>query len=223
MRKAAKHAFTLGLAVLAVSCGGDSPTAVPSPAPPSTTAPSQPSPSPVPSPSPSPVSTECTFAPGPVTRFAIQPRELRTDGVQVDIMVRAKENWDEVVCLDRTKSHRLDFNANQRNAAGRESCYIGPVGWIVDDPNGIVASTSSRHPDNFIYRFNVEPGGRATAFDVSATLDGLKSFPWQSGSGYRQEPLKVVTMSAGDIVRDCLCIYRGNGVYEGSKCPKKVD
>lgn len=208
-------------AIAAASCGGDSPTAVPSPAPPTTTQPSQPSPSPAAS--PSPVSSECTFAPGPVARFAIQPRELRTDGVQVDILVRARENWDEVVCLDRSKSHRIDFNANQRNAAGRESCYIGPVNWRLEDPNGIVASASSRHPDNFIYRFNVEPGGRTTAFDVSATLDGLNSFPWQSGSGYRQEPLRVVTMSAADIVRDCLCVYRGNGVYEGQRCIKKVD
>ena len=70
---------------------------------------------------------ECTFAPGPVARLAISPRELRTDGVQADVFVRARPNWDEVVCLDRTKSHRLDFNANQRNADGRESCYEGDV------------------------------------------------------------------------------------------------
>jgi hypothetical protein len=66
-----------------------------------------------------------------VTRLAISPRELRTDGEQADVYVRARPNWDEVVCLDRSKSHRLDFNANQRNADGRESCYIGDVEWRV--------------------------------------------------------------------------------------------
>ncbi len=211
--------LTLGAAT--AGCGGGSPTAVPSPAPPTTTLPSQPSP--LPSPSASPITAACTFAPGPVVRFALQPRELRTNGVQVGIMVRARPNWDEVVCLDRSKSHRLDFNANQRNADGRESCYVGSVAWRIEDPNGIVATTSSRHPDNFIYRFNVEPNGKTASFDVSAELDGLRSYPWQSGSGYRQEPLRVVTMSAAEIVRDCLCVYRGNGVYEGERCPKKVD
>jgi hypothetical protein len=212
--------LVIGAAGAASSCGG-SPTVVPSPAPPTTTLPSQPSPSPIAS--PSPVSTECTFAPGPVVRFAIQPRELRTDGVQVNIMVRARPNWDEVVCLDRNKSHRLDLNANQRNADGKESCYGGPVTWHVDDPEGIVVGSQSRHPDNFIWRLNVEPGGKNTSFGIDAQLDGLNSYPWQSGSGYRQEPLRAVTMSANEIARDCLCIYHGNGVYEGERCPKKVD
>ena len=217
-----RHAngILVGAALAAMSCGGGSPTAIPSPAPPTTTQPSQPSPTPLPSATPA---TQCTFAPGPVVRFAIQPRELRTDGVQVDIRVRARPDWDEVVCLDRNKSHRLDLNANQRNADGRESCYIGPVTWRVDDPEGIVVGSQSRHPDNFIWRLNIEPNGRSTSFGIDAQLDGLRSFPWQSGSGYRQEPLRAVTMSANEITRDCLCIYRGNGVYEGDRCPKKVN
>ena len=218
MRRYAILILTIGAAVAGVSCGGGSPTLVPSPAPPTTTPPTQPAPSPVPS--ASPASATCTFAPGPVVRFAIQPRELRTDGVQVNNMVRARENWDEVVCLDRNKSHRLDFNANQRNADGKESCYGGPVTWHVADPEGLVSAASSRHPDNFIWRLNVEPRGRNASFAIDAQLDGLNSFPWQSASGYRQEPLRVLTMSAGEIARDCLCIYRGNGVYAGERCPK---
>jgi hypothetical protein len=210
----------VGAALLAVSCG-DSPTVIPSPAPPTTTLPTQPSPTPTPATSPSPIAAQCTFAPGPVARFAISPRELRTDGIQEPIMVRARPDWDEVVCLDRTKSHRLDFNANQRNEEGRECCFEGDATWrVVDDPGNIIAGSSSRHERGMIWRFNIEPQGRTTSFAIDAQLEGKLSYPWQSGSGYRQEPLRVVTMSASDIARDCTCIYRGNGVYEGARCPK---
>ena len=219
MRRYAIWMLAVGAAVTGASCG-DSPTVIPSPAPPTTTLPTQPSPSPSPSPSPI-VSQDCTLAPGPVARFAISPRELRTDGVQADVYVRARSNWDEVVCLDRTKSHRLDFNANQRNEAGRECCFEGDATWqVVDDPGQIITGSSSRHERGMIWRYNIEPGGRATSFEVEAELEGLKSYPWQSGSGYRREPLRVVTMSAAEITRDCLCIYRGNGIYEGARCPK---
>jgi hypothetical protein len=205
-------------AVLAGSCG-ESPTVIPSPVPPTTTLAPQPSPSP--SPSPSPVQAQCTLAPGPVTRFAISPRELRTDGEQVPVFVRARPNWDEVVCLDRAKAHRLDFNANQRNADGRESCYEGDVTWrVVDDSRQMVTGSSSRHEDGFIWRYTIDPDGQEGAIEIEAELDGLKSYPWQSGSGYRREPLRIVVMSANEIARDCLCIYRGNGIYEGGRCPK---
>ena len=203
-----------GAALVAASCGGEGPTVIPSPAPPTTTLPTQPSPSPSPTATPSPVSQACTFAPGPVSRFAISPRELRTDGVQADIYVRARANWDEVVCLDRSKSHRLDFNANQRNADGRECCSRATP------PARIVVASSSRHERDMIWRYNIEPGGRETAVEIAATLEGKNSYPWQSGAGYRQEPFRVVTMSANEIARDCLCIYRGNGVYEGARCSK---
>jgi len=206
--------------LIGVSCG-DSPTVVPTPAPPTTTLARQPSPSPSPAASPSPVAQQCTFAPGPVARLAISPRELRTDGDAAPVFVRARQNWDEVVCIDRAKAHRLDFNANQRNADGRESCYQGDVAWrVVSDDDAMVTGSSSRHEDNFIWRFNIEPKGRTGEIQLEATLDGVTSHPWQSGSGYRREPLRIVAMGANEIARDCLCIFKGNGVYEGARCPK---
>ena len=218
MRRYAIWMVTAGAALTFASCG-ESPTTIPSPAPPTTTLPTQPSPSP--SPSASPIAAQCTFAPGPVARFAISPRELRTDGVQAPVFVRARPGFDEVVCLDRSKSHRLDLNANQRNAAGLECCFAGSASWrVTDDPGQIVTGSSSRHERDMIWRLNIEPRGRETAFEIEAELEGLKSYPWQSGSGYRREPLRVVTMSANEIARDCLCISRGNGVWEGARCPK---
>jgi len=156
-----------------------------------------------------------------VTRLAISPRELRSDGADAAVFVRARQNWDEVVCLDKSKAHRLDFNANQRNAEGRESCFEGDVTWrIVDDSDSMVVGSSSRHDDGFIWRYNIEPRGRDGSIEIEAELDGIKSHPWQSGSGYRREPIRIVSMSANEIARDCQCIFRGNGVYEGERCPK---
>jgi hypothetical protein len=211
----------VGAALVGSSCGGDGPTVIPSPAPPTTTLPTQPSPSPAPS--ASPVAQNCTFAPGPVARFAIAPRQLQTDGPNlVPMFVRARANWDEVICLDKDKTHRLDFNANQRNADGQECCYEGDANWrVVEDSSGMIVNHQSfNHPDNMVYRFTIDPRGRADSFAVEAELDGVLSHPWQSGSGYRREPFRVVTMSANDIARECLCIYRGNGVYEGARCSK---
>ena len=214
---------TVGAAALAgLSCGG-SPTVIPSPAPPTTTLAPQPSPSPTPSPIPG--AQNCTFEPGPVARLAIQPRgdSFRADGAPADLFVRARTGWDEVVCLDKDKSYRLDFNANQRNAANKECCYEGVVTWaILEDSDGIITSNFMR-PDNedgFIWRFLIDPQGRQGTVSIEATLDGVKSYPWQSASGYRREPLRIVSMSATEIARDCQCIYRGNGVYEGARCPK---
>jgi hypothetical protein len=173
-----------------------------------------------PSPSPTAGIQTCDLQPGPVVRFAIAPREQRTDGEQTDIRVRVNANFDEVWCLDKAKSHRLDFNANQRNAAGKECCYQGKVSWVLDDPRGLVVANSQRDADGFVYRYNVEPRGLGTSFTVEAELDGLKSYPWQSGAAYRREPLRIVTMSQSEIAKDCTCIYRGNGIYEGATCPK---
>jgi hypothetical protein len=212
-----RHAL-LSVAVLGTlaACGGDNPVTPPPPTT-TTTIAAQPSPSP----SPSPVSTECNLAPGPVARFAISPREVREDGEQVNMLVRARPNWDEVLCIDKNKVARIDFNANQRNEAGRESCYIGPVTWrLVSDDDQMVTGQQSRHPEGFIYRFNIEPRGRDGEILIEAHLDGLDSYPWQSGSGYRREPLRIVAMGRNEMDRDCTCIYRGNGVYEGGRCPK---
>jgi len=206
------------LAMTMTSCG-DSPTVIPSPVPPTTTLAPQPSPSP--SPSPSPIQAQCTFAPGPVTRLSISPRELRTDGGEAAVFVRARAGFDEVVCLDRAKAHRLDFNANQRNGAGQESCYEGDVSWsVLSDDNAMVTGSSSRHDDNFIWRYNIEPRGTNGVIAIEAELDGIKSYPWQSGSGYRREPMRIETMNASELARDCLCIFKGNGIWEGARCPK---
>jgi predicted small lipoprotein YifL len=213
-----RHALLAAVVLGSLSgCGGDGPTVIP---PVTTTTTLATVPTTQPSASPTPSTQECNLAPGPVARFAISPRELRTDGEQVDIWVRARPNWDEVVCIDKAKTHRMDFNANQRNADGRESCYVGDVEWRILDDDQMVTGSGSRHPDNFIWRLNIEPRGRDGQIALNATLDGLNSYPWQSGSGYRQEPLRIVAMSANEIARDCNCIYRGNGVYEGGRCPK---
>ena len=137
MRRYVIWMLAVGAAVTGASCG-DSPTVIPSPAPPTTTLPTQPPPRPRLHRHRAPSSARTARSlPGPVARFAISPRELRTDGAQADVYVRARSSWDEVVCLDRTKSHRLDFNANQRNEAGRECCFEGDVTWrVVDDPTG---------------------------------------------------------------------------------------
>jgi hypothetical protein len=55
---------------------------------------------------------------------------------------------------------------------------------------------------------------------VAAELDGIKSHPWQSGSGYRLEPLRIVTMSQSEMAKECPCIFKGNAIYEGTGCPK---
>jgi hypothetical protein len=213
--------FVVALVVGVAGCGSGSNPNTPPPVP-STTIAAQPSPTPTPqpTPTPTPAALTCDFEPGPVTRMAISPREQRTDGAQVSIRVRALPGFDEVWCLDKDKSHRIDFNANQRNASGRECCYEGDATWKLDDPRELVVGQSARHDDGMIYRYSVEPRGVATSFSVQAELDGVKSFPWQSGSGYTQGPLQVVTMSASQITRECLCIYEGNGIYEGAGCRK---
>ena len=53
-----------------------------------------------------------------------------------------------------------------------------------------------------------------------AELDSLLSFPWQSGSGYVQEGLRIEFMSKSQIKAECKCNYLGNAIYEGEGCFK---
>jgi hypothetical protein len=156
-----------------------------------------------------------------VARIAISPRQHSIDGANVDVRVRVRPGFDEAWCVDKDKDHRLDFNLNQRNADGRACCWDDPPEWSVDDDSGLVAGNGTTRDDNgFIYRIRVEPRGRAGSVGVSANLDGVDSHPWQSGSGYQMGNLNIVALSASDIQKDCTCVYLGNGLYEGDKCPK---
>jgi hypothetical protein len=206
-------------AALALSCGGSSPTAAPTP-PPTTQAAA---PSPSPEPSPSPAAASCPFgpfAPGPVTRLAIAPRALQSNGVTAPMRTRLIGPGEELLCLDSAKSHRLDFNLNQRNEQGQESCWIDPPSYrIRGDQSHIVTGSGAIDDNGFIFRVRVEPQGLNEAtFGVEAELDGVFSHPWQSGANYPQEPLRVITLPGEDIPRLCPCVYLGNGGYEGGSC-----
>ena len=158
---------------------------------------------------------------GPVTRYAISPREQRADGSIVDIRVRAKPGFDEVWCIDKDQEHRMDFNSNQRNAANKECCWVNDPSWKFEDPDGIAQEGQSLAGTNhFNFRLRANPRGKRGTIYVSAEIDGIPSYEWQSGSGYHIGPLRVVSMSKNEIERDCQCIYRGNGIYEGDRCPK---
>jgi hypothetical protein len=161
------------------------------------------------------------LAPGPVTRYAITPREQRADGEVIDMRVRARAGFDEAWCIDKDKEHRLDFNSNQRNAQGRESCWVDDPSWDFEDPGRLVDSGAVIvNTHNFNYRMRINPRGARGEVLVEAQIDGVLSYPWQSGSGYRREPLKIVSLSKNEIDRDCLCVFRGNGIYEGDRCSK---
>jgi hypothetical protein len=161
------------------------------------------------------------LAPGPVTRYAITPREQRADGEVTDVRVRARAGFDEVWCIDKDKEHRLDFNSNQRNAQGRESCWIDDPSWDFEDPDRMVQSGAViANTRGFNYRMRINPRGTRGTVYVQAEIDGIKSHDWQSGSGYSVQPLRIVSMSRNEIERDCLCIFRGNGIYEGDRCSK---
>jgi hypothetical protein len=211
-------------ALLVVSgCGGSTttPPVVATPTPPTSTV------APVTSPPPSstiegPSASKCdNLQPGPVTRYAISPREQRTNGAIVDIRVRAKPGFDEVWCIDKDQEHRLDFNSNQRNASGRECCWIDDPSWAFEDPDSIAQEGQSLAGTNhFNFRLRTDPRGKRGTVYVQAQIDGIKSYEWQSGSGYQIQPLRVVSMSKNEIERDCLCVFRGNGIYEGDRCPK---
>ncbi len=203
------------IAVLCCSCGSSSPTqppSVPSPSP-ATVAP------PSPSPSASPGVAGCSFAPGPVTRLAIAPRALQTNGVSAPMRTRLVGPGEEVLCLDQEKSHRLDFNLNQRNAQGLESCWVDEPRYRIRGDTAHVVTGSGPIDDNsFIFRVRVEPRGQDATFGVEAELDGIFSHPWLSGGQYPREPLRVITLAGDDIPGYCPCVYLGNGGYEGGSC-----
>ena len=225
MQRIFSSAFVVAVALLAVTCGGGSSPTNPPPVPSPSVAP-QPTPTPAasPEPTPTPAAQACNLAPGPVARLAIAPWKLLLEGGDdAERRVRALPGFDEVLCLDRNVNYRLDLAANQKNADNRECCWINNVVWRKSDPSGIVVAESSRHPEAFIYRYNITPRGRDATLTVEAELDGVRSFPWQSGSGYEQGPIRIITMSANQIARECTCIYEGNGVYRdarGGDCPK---
>jgi hypothetical protein len=203
------------MALLFSACGGSSsPTQAPAPSP-SPTAAAQPSPIP----SVSPATTGCTFAPGPVTRLAVAPRALQTNGASAPMRTRLVGPGEEVLCLEYEKSHRLDFNINQRNALGQESCWEGfPSYRIRGDTAHIVTSSGQIDDNGFILRVRVDPQGQEASFGVEAELDGIFSHPWLSGGPFPREPLRVITVSADEIAGLCPCIYLGNGGYEGGSC-----
>lgn len=132
----------------------------------------------------------------------------------------AKAYEDEVWCIDKDKEHKLDLNLNQRNAAGKECCWNDDPVWTVTDPDFIVNSSEWRDDYGFIYRVRINPKGKRGSVFVQTKLDGLDSYPWQSGAFYPKGPLEIVSMSATEIKDTCQCTFLGNGQYEGDKCPK---
>jgi hypothetical protein len=214
--------FVVGAMALLSSCGGST-TAPPVTTLPSTSSTTATTVATVPSTTlaPDPSLRCANLAPGPVVRYAITPREHRADGEVVDLRVRAKAGFDEVWCVDKDKEHRLDFNSNQRNAQGRESCWVDDPEWRYDDPDRFVQSGQTiPNTNGFNYRIRMNPRGARGEVAVEAEIDGVVSYPWQSGSGYKREALRIVSMSKNEIDRDCLCIFRGNGIYEGDRCSK---
>lgn len=202
------------LAVLMSSCRGGSPTQPP----PASNSPTPATPPPS-SPSASPGSASCPFAPGPVQRLALAPRALTSNGVPAQMRTRVVGPGEEVLCLDQDKSHRLDFNLNQRNAQGQECCWVDDPRYRVrGDADHIVESAGPIDDNSFIFRVRVEPRGHEASFGVEAELDGVFSYPWQSGAQYPREPLRVITLAGDDIPAFCPCVYLGNGGYEGGSC-----
>ena len=227
-----RRSVLVALALLGGSCGGSNPTtpppvaqATPTPTPSATASPSVPTPTPTPTAAArcdnlQPLPGEEKLQPGPVTRVAVSPRQQVSDNQNLDILVRARPGFDEVWCVDKDKEHRLDFNLNQRNDNGKECCWLGFPEWKVDDPGRVVDSAAVRDDFGFIYRLRINTHGERVTVGLSARLDGVDSAPWQSGSGYEKGPLQIVAMGANEITRDCKCIYKGNGIYEGVGCTK---
>ena len=185
-----------GCAALAVLLACDSGSPTQPPPPPVTTL----APQPLPSPSPSPGAAGCPFAPGPVTRLAISPRALQTNGRAAPMRTRLVGPGEEVLCLESDRSHRLDFNLNQRNALGQESCWEGTPGYrIRGDTERMVESTDVIDDNGFVFRVRVEPNFNVASFGVEAELDGVFSHPWTSGGVYPREPLRVITLPSDEI------------------------
>jgi hypothetical protein len=217
MLQSPARAIGSGTLVFLMACaGGGSPT-TPAPSP-SPSAAALPSPSPSPA---APAGSACTFAPGPVTRLAIAPRALQTNGVAAPMHTKLIGPGEEVLCLDSEKNHRLDFNLNQRNAQGQESCWEGfPSYRIRGDTSHITSGAGPIDDNGFIFRVRVDARGEEATFGVEAELDGIFSYPWLSGGQYPREPLRVITLGGADIPSFCPCIYLGNGGYEGGSCQR---
>lgn len=189
------------------------------PIPPATTLAPQPSPSP--GAVPPPGAATCTFAPGPVTRLSISPRALATNGASAPMRTRLVGPGEEVLCLDSKKSHRIDFNLNQRNSFGQESCWEGfPSYRIRGDTERMVTGTGPIDDNGFIFRVRVEPNENVASFGVEAELDGVPSHPWTSGGAYPREPLRVITLPGDEIEDACPCIWIGNGGYAPGSCTR---
>ena len=204
------RAVAVGL-ILAGCGGGPSPT-TPEPSPAAT-------PQPTPAPTPTP-NTTCGLAPGPVVRYAVRPRDHRENDRKADMLVRARPGWDEVWCIDKDSVHQLDLDSNQRNADRQESCWVYDPQWDIADPNRFVTGQEVLLDNPFLRRLHVDPRGREGIVNVQATIDGVKSRPWQNFSGYEEGPLTIVSMSRGEMERDCNCIFLGNGRYSGANCAK---
>jgi hypothetical protein len=128
---------------------------------------------------------------------------------------------EELLCLDSKKSHRLDFNLNQRNALGQESCWEGfPSYRIRGDTEKMVTSSSPIDDNGFVFRVRVEPKENVASFGVEAELDGIFSHPWLSGGNYPREPLRVITLPGDELESFCPCIYIGNGGYAPGSCTR---
>jgi len=201
----------LALTLVLLSCGGGG----------APTDPGRPTPTPLPAPTALPTASPnaaCgpNLAAGPVVRYAVAPRAQWSGGVQVPMRVWIQGIWQEAWCLDKDKEYQLDFNSNQRNAEGKESCFQNDPEWqVVDDRDRIALGGGSFGDHGFNFRVGVNARGLETSFGVQAQIDGVKSKPWQSGPsvGYPEGPLKIVTLSAADIERNCRCTYFGNGNY----------
>ena len=202
----------VGVGLILAGCGGGRSLTTPEPSPAST-------PPPTPAPTPTP-NTSCGLAPGPVVRYAVRPRDHRENNRKVDMLVRARPGWDEVWCIDKDSAHQLDFDSNQRNADRQECCWVYDPQWTITDPNGFVTGQEVLLDNPFLRRLHVEPRGREGIVHVQATIDGVNSRPWQTFSGYQEGPLTIVSMSRGEMERDCNCIFLGNGRYAGTNCAK---
>ena len=219
---------SLGIGLLALlalgSCGGSSTPGNPNPNPSPTPTPSPaPTPTPTPNPAPTPdASQRCAkLQEGPVVRVAIAPRGQFEGSTQVPMRVRVTKSYeDEVWCVDKDKEWKLDFNLNQRNEAGKECCWENDPSWHVDDPDFLVDNSEWRDNYGFIFRVRVNPKGKKGSIFVQTRLDGHDSYPWQSGSYYEKGPLVIESMSASEISKECQCTFKGNGQYEGDRCPK---
>jgi len=199
-------AFLLPLA----GCGGGSD---PSPVP---------TPTPTPTPTPEPTPDVCAqLAPGPVAFVDIAPRELKIgDDRNQDIWVEATPGWNDVICLDRGRDNRLDFDSHQKDAGGSECCWVNDPEWTTEDNSGVTSYADTFGDNPFLFRIRVEAPGRDATVSVQVNVDGIDSRPWQSFSGYRIEPMYIKVRSAAWINENCNCRFSGGARWDGPNCPK---